>query len=174
MAKTRQQKEQAVFALLEGIKEAKSSVFADLQGLKVTETDALRKQCKAEGITYLTSKKTLIKRALSDVGINADIKSFEGGIAALFGRTDEITAPKIVAEFAKTHEAVRIFGGILEGAFIDAAKVKALASLPTRDQLYAKLVGSMNAPISGFVRVLAGNLRGLVTALNQIREKKVA
>lgn len=174
MAKTRQQKEQTITTLTQGIKEATSVVFANFHGLKVSETDALRKLCREQGILYLATKKTLVKRALADAGFTADTKPFDGGVAAVFGRSDEVAAAKLIGDFAKTHEAVRIFGGILEGAFIDAAKVKALASLPTREQLYAKLVGSMNAPVSGFVRVLAGNLRGLVTALNQIREKKVA
>ena len=172
MAKTKEQKEAAAQVLAENLKSAKAAVFANFQGLTVQETEELRGLCRENNIVLTATKKTLLKRALADVGLNVDTKTFEGGVAAAFGTDDEVAPAQVVAKFAKDHDVVTLFGGILEGAFIDAAKVTELSKLPSKEQLYAQLVGSLNAPISGFVNVLAGNLRGLVGVLNAIKEQK--
>jgi large subunit ribosomal protein L10 len=172
MAKTRVQKEEAIKSLAEGIKNSKSAVFANFQGLKVTEMDELRGQCRENKIDCFAVKKTLLKRALGDAGLEVDTKAFEGSVAALLGTEDEVAPAQVVAKFAKDHEIVKIFGGILEGNMIDSEKVTELSKLPSKQQLLAQVVGSINAPVSGFVNVLAGNLRGLVGVLNNIKEQK--
>ena len=78
----------------------------------------------------------------------------------------------MIKDFLKDKESLDLFAGVLEGKGIDAEAVNHLASLPSKEELLAKLVGSLNAPVSGFVNVLAGNLRGLVTALDAIRNQK--
>lgn len=172
MAKTRQEKEKTIQELSEGLKTAKSAVFANFQGLKVGESEELRRQCREQNITYLASKKTLLKRALDAIGLDVDIKKFDGGVAVVLGKEDEVSAAQTVAKFAKDHKTTSIFGGILEGQLIDETKVKELSILPSKLELYAKLVGTINAPVSGFVNVLAGNMRGLVNVLNSIKETK--
>ncbi len=172
MAKTRVQKEQNVQALSEQLKNAKSLVFANFQGLKVKESEELRKLCKDEQIVYMASKKTLVQKALEQAGMNMNVTDFDGSLSVAFGIGDEVSPARVLAEFAKKHEAVKIYGGVLEGNFIDGAKVTALAKLPTKQQLLGQLVGTLNAPVSGFVNVLAGNLRGLVTVLGAIKEQK--
>lgn len=172
MPKTREQKEKAMQTLVETMKQSKSVVFANFQGLKVSESEELRRLCRKEGVEYLAVKKTLVSKALKDAGIEANPKSFNGAVSVVFGISDEVAPAQILAKFAKTHEAVKLFGGILEGAFIDAAKVTSLSKLPSKQQLLGQLVGTLNAPVSGFVNVLAGNLRGLVTALNAIKDAK--
>jgi len=172
MAKTRQQKETSVKDLAERMQAAKAVVFANFQGLKVSESEELRAKCREQQVDYLASKKTLLKRALSEAGYDQDAKAFEGGVAVVLGREDEIAAAQVTDKFARDHEVATIYGGIFEGKFIDAAKVKELAKLPTKPELYAKLVGTINAPVSGFVNVLAGNLRGLVQVLNAVKESK--
>lgn len=172
MAKTKQQKHETVQSLTEGIRGAKAVVFANFQGLKVSESEELRRKCRAEKVSFLASKKTLLKKALAGLGFDVDAESFSGGVAVVMGTEDEVAPAKLIHDFAKTHEVAKTFGGIFEGKFIDAAKVKALASLPSKQELLAKLVGSINAPVSGFVNVLAGNLRGLVSVLNNIKAQK--
>lgn len=172
MAKTRQQKEVVLSDLSERISAAKSIVFADVQGLKAKDSEALRGECRTQGVGFVFGKKTLMKKALAERGIDVDTKSFGGAVSALFGLTDEVLPAQLIATFAKKHEVVKIFGGVLEGAFIDANKVKALSALPSKQELLGRLVGSINAPVSGFVNVLAGNLRGLVTVLSAIKDKK--
>ena len=173
MAKSLQQKQVTVSALETGIKAAKGVVFANFQGLTVAKTEDLRKKCRAEGVGMLVAKKTLVKRVLADIGVTTvDAKQFQGGIATFTG-SDEVAAAKIVSTFAKDNDIVAVFGGILEGAFIGVEQVKALARLPSKQQLLGQLVGTLNAPVSGFVNALAGNLRNIVGVLNNIKEAKV-
>lgn len=172
MAKTKEQKQAQVQALVTNMKEAKSAVFANFQGLTVQETEELRAACRENGIIFTASKKTLVQKALEEAGIEADARAFEGGVAVAFGMDDEVAPAQIVAKFAKDHEPVKLFGGILEGAYIPGEKVEALSKLPSKQELYAKLVGTMNAPVSGFANVLAGNIRGFVTVLGAIKEQK--
>ncbi len=172
MAKTRQKKEQDMKLLVDGIKKAKSVVFANFQGLKVSESEELRGLCREQNIGFIASKKTLLNKALKDAGFDVDAKAFTGGVAVVLGNEDEVAPAQTIAKFAKAHEVVSIFGGLLEGQFIDAGKVKELSTLPSKQQLLGQLVGTLNAPISGFVNVLAGNMRGLVNVLNGIKESK--
>lgn len=172
MPKSRKQKEVGIESLVSGLKNAKASVFANFQGLKVSESEELRKKCRAEKVTVLATKKTLLRRALEDSGITGvDPKVYTGGVAVFMGN-DEVTAAKVVDTFAKSHDIVALFGGVLEGKYMEASQVKALAALPGKQELLGQLVGTLNAPVSGFVNVLAGNLRGLVSVLNNIKEAK--
>ncbi|OGY50013.1 MAG: 50S ribosomal protein L10 [Candidatus Buchananbacteria bacterium RIFCSPHIGHO2_02_FULL_56_16] len=173
MAKTKQQKEQAVDAYVEKLKAAKGLVFVNFEGLSVKEIEALRKQCRAQHVDYLVTKKTLMKRAFTAAGFEAIVpQPLPGGIASVFGTEDEVAPARVVGEFAKTHQALRPIGGILENKFIDSSTVLMLSRLPSKQELLAKFVGSCQAPIAGFVNVLAGNLRGLVGVLNAIKTVK--
>lgn len=173
MAKTRQQKEQVVKDLAEKLKKAKSLVFVNFAGLKVKETEKLRKNCRAENIDYVVAKKTLMKKAFKDAGItNIDPKSFAKEVAIALSYEDEVAPARILQNFAKEHEALVTFGGILEGQFVEQDKIIELAKLPTKSELKALVVGSIKAPISGLVNVLAGNLRNLVYGLNAIKDSK--
>lgn len=173
MPKSKQQKQATVQSLVAGLKSAKGVVFANFQGLTVAQSEELRGACRKEGITVLATKKTLLKRALEEHGLgDVDAGGFAGGVAAFMGASDEVAPAKVVAAFAKTHEVVKFFGGILEGKFIDAAMVKSLSALPGKIELLGRLVGSINAPVSGFVNALAGNLRNLVNVLNNIQKAK--
>lgn|SRR3990167_5019216 len=172
MAKTREQKEQHVEEMIQGVKSATSLVIANFQGLKVSEAEELRDECRKQGIRFIASKKTLLKKALTEAGYTVDTDQFEGSPAVAFGMADDVAPAQILAKFAKKHELLKIFGGVLEGSFIDAAKVKQLSELPSRQQLLGQLVGTLNAPVSGFVNVLAGNIRGFVTVLNALKDQK--
>ncbi|OGH71097.1 MAG: 50S ribosomal protein L10 [Candidatus Magasanikbacteria bacterium RIFCSPHIGHO2_02_FULL_51_14] len=171
MAKTREQKEQHIALLADKLKTAKSVVFANFQGLKMSESDELREACRKQNVAYMASKKTLLKRAIEAAGLTIAPEKLESGVAVAFG-ADEVAPAQALANFGKTHEVMTIYGGILEGAFIDSAKVMELSKLGSKQELLAKLVGTINAPVAGFVNVLAGNLRGLVTVLNAIKEAK--
>ncbi len=172
MAKTRKKKEEVLAAVHDRLVKSKGVVLADFTGLKVIDTEELRNKCKAENVEFLAVKKTLMQKAIADMKLpGADIK-YDGSMAFIFGYEDEIAPAKIVSEFAKKHVQVVFQGGILEGQLIDGAGVKALAAMPSKLELYAKVVGSLNAPISGFVNVLAGNFRGLLNVLNGIKDAK--
>lgn len=173
MAKTKQQKQETVGSLARGLKSAKAAVFANFQGLTVAEAEELRNACRKEDIAVVAAKKTLVKRALEEAGLTGvDPETFKGGIATFLAAGDEVSAAKAVQGFAKDHEIVTIFGGILEGKFIAPAAVKMLASMPGKQELLARMVGSLNAPVFGFVNALAGNLRNFVGVLNNIKNAK--
>lgn len=154
------------------IKTAKAVVFSNFKGFPVKEMMALRKELRKAGVEMKVLKKTLMTIALKDAGLNVDAKKMEGQISIAVSQADEIAAAKIIFQAAKTNENLQIVSGLLNQKEMTAKEVNALATLPSKEELLAKLVGSLNAPVSGFVNVLAGNLRGLVQALRAISESK--
>lgn len=173
MAKTRSQKETDVQGLVDLINESKLSVLTDYRGLDVPAINQLRSELREAGISYKVSKNTLVKIALDQSNKEvADKAILAGPMAIAFGK-DEVEAAKIVVAFAKTNEALQIIGAISEdGSVLSPAEVKALAALPGKQELTAQVVGTIAAPLSGFVRVLNANLTGLVYALNAVAESK--
>ncbi|TAL20477.1 50S ribosomal protein L10 [Patescibacteria group bacterium] len=174
MPKSKEQKELTVAKLKEWLADAKAVVFARYEKLPVKDIDAFRRLAREQGLKVAVAKKTLLRRAFKDLGIGVDPKELEGNFATVIGTTDEVAAAKLVATFAKEHEAMSIVGGVLENKAADRSLVISLAKLPSKQELLAKLVGSLNSPVSGLVNVLAGNLRGLLTVFKAIQEKKPA
>jgi len=172
MKQTKVQKEVIVKDLVEKLKSSKAVVFSDYKGLNVKDMTTLRRDLRAEGVDLKVLKKTLMQIALKDAGIEMDVKKLEGQIAIAVSSRDEVAAAKIIAKLAKVNENLKIAGGILGTKELSAEEVNALAKLPSKEELLAKLVGTLNAPVSGFVNVLAGNMRGLVTVLKAVAEKK--
>lgn len=175
MAKTKKQKQEIMDLLKDKINRSKSIVFTSFNGLTVVENEQLRQDLRKEGGEYYVAKKTLLERAFTENKVeNLDIKSFQGKIATIFSYDDEVVSAKILANFKKNHEdKIDFVAGILENKYLDSAQVADLSQLPSKEELYAKVVGSLNAPVSGFVNCLAGNIRKLLYALNAVKEAKV-
>jgi len=173
MAKTKQQKQDEVKQLTDNFQEARSVVFTSFEALNMAESQDLRKKLRDEKVAFQVSKKTLLKKALNDAKIDGvELNDFTGNVAVAFGKEDEVAPAKVLNNFAKDHEQLQIKSGMLEGQIITQEKVKQLAGLPSRMELIAKTVATIGAPLSGFVNVLSGNLRGLVNVLNSIKENK--
>ena len=173
MPKSRVQKEEIVKTLAERMAEMKSAVFINYSGLDVKSFETLRKDLRAEEVECNVAKKTLMKLALDEAKLkDVDVKSLEGQVAVAMGFKDEVAPARILKTFQKDNEALEMLGGILEGEYIDQAKVLELANLPSREQLLASVVGSLRAPLSGLVNVLQGNMRGFINSLNAIQEQK--
>jgi len=173
MAITREKKETLVADLVAKLQGAKSVVFTDYRGLTVEEIDEVRNQLRTEGIEFKVIKNTLFKLAAKEAGIEISEDVTHGHpVAVAFAGDDEVAPAKITYTYSKKNDKFAIVGGILEGKQISDIMVKSLASLPGREELYAKLVGSLASPLSGMVNVLSGNIRGLVTVLGQIRDNK--
>jgi large subunit ribosomal protein L10 len=170
MAKTRQQKEQTVAGLVEAFSAMKSAVFVNYQGLKVKEADELRRSADKEKVAYVVAKKTLLDKALKSAGASFDAKALQGMIGVATAE-DEVAAAKLLVNFGKAHEALKVLGGVVDGKTVDIAAIKVLAALPSRKELLGQLVGTINAPLSGLVNVLAGNIRALVNVLNAVKAK---
>ncbi|PIP28568.1 MAG: 50S ribosomal protein L10 [Candidatus Moranbacteria bacterium CG23_combo_of_CG06-09_8_20_14_all_35_22] len=169
---TKLQKKEIVKDLAQKIKNSKAVVFSDFKGLSVKDMTILRSELREKNIDFKVLKKTLMTLALKDAGIEMDAKKMEGQIAVAVSSGDEVEASKIIAKMAKVNENLKISGGILGKKILSREEVMALSKLPSKEELLAKLVGTLNAPVSGFVNVLAGNLRGLVQVLKSISEVK--
>ncbi len=176
MPKSKVQKEEILRSLEKKIGEAKSIIFAGFNALGVKDNEILRDQLNQENGEYYVAKKTLLNLALKNQGVDGlDVKSLDGKLAVVFSYGDELAAAKIIDNFRKDKEKadkLHFLGGILEGKLLSKEDIETFAKLPSKQELYAKLVGSINAPVSGFVNVLAGNLRNLVYVLKAIEEKK--
>lgn len=173
MAITREAKEQAVAQLTTDLGRMKLTVLTDYRGLTVAEAEELRAALRAEGISYKVTKNTLLRLAAknSPAMTDLDASSFTGPMALAMGFDDEVAPARVIFQFAKSHDELDIVGAITaEGTLLSAAEVKALAMLPTREQLLATLVGTIAAPLTGFVGVMAGNVRSIVNVLNAIKE----
>ncbi|MCX6808954.1 MAG: 50S ribosomal protein L10 [Candidatus Berkelbacteria bacterium] len=171
MAKTRELKSELIDSMNSKFDRAKSAVIVDYKGLKVKESEELRRLLRAKNVEFNVTKNTLVRIAMKKHGIEFDESIFKKPVAIAFAMGDEVAPAKEIDLFAKKHEALEILGGILENKMIDAAMVKKLASLPSKDQMRAQFVGTIAAPLSGFVNVMAGNLRGLVQVLNAYKQE---
>jgi len=169
MAITRQQKEIILADLVEKFKTSKSVMFSRNTGLSVADTQDLRTLLRESGVSLHVAKKTLIKMAAKEAGY-AEIpaEALEGSIAVAFSFEDEIAAAGIIYKVSKTNENITLTGGILDGDVFGPEKALQLASIPSREELLAKLVGSMKAPISGFHGVLHGVMRQFVGTLQAV------
>jgi len=177
MAKIRAKKEQEMSDVVNAMTGAKGVVFANFAGIDVSSVNELRRRCRQAGVKYGVSKKTLLKKAFEQVGItDIDPKTFPGGLAVVFGYEDEVAAARILKDFAKDHESLKFVGGLIPEAnswrFLDVAEVSALSKLPGKQELIGQVVGTIAAPLRGFVSVLAGPSRSLVQVLSAISQAK--
>jgi len=173
MAITRKQKEEIVKDLAVKFDDAPSVVFVDYTGLSVADFDELRAKLRETGAEMVIAKNTLAKLALAkSKRKELKLEDMSGQMALVFAGEDEIAPAKVVYEFAKAQKKPEINLGILEMDLLPKEKVLELAKLPTKPEMLGKLVGTINAPVSGFVNVLAGNLRGLANVINSIKDAK--
>ncbi|MBU1202999.1 50S ribosomal protein L10 [Patescibacteria group bacterium] len=171
MPKTRQQKQDILDNLKDKLAKSKSVVFSSDNGLSVKTIEGIRKEMKQNNAEYLVAKKTLVKMATEDIS-DVNLDSLTGSVALTISYEDEVAGARLLNKYAKENEALQLDGGILEGKFIMADMVKRLANLPSKEQLLAKLVGSLNSPMAGIVGVLSGVQRNFVGVLSAIKDQK--
>lgn len=168
----RKEKELFVEDLTGKMNEAASIIFTDYRGLDVAQITELRSKLREADVEFRVVKNTLARFAAEKANITNLDEILIGPTAMAFGVADPVAPAKILLSFAKDHPQLEIKGGVLEGSVIDLSKVEYLAKIPSREELLAKALGSMQAPISGLVMVLAGILRKFLYALNEIKETK--
>lgn len=169
MALTKAQKQKIIADLKDKIAKQKAMVLIGITGLKVKDISDLRKKLKTEEGNLKVVKKTLIEKAFKENNLEFDKNKYKEEIALVLGFKDEILPAKTVYQFGLANEKLKILGGFLEGKFKEAEEIIALAQLPTKEGLLAKLVGSIASPISGLINVLQGNIKGLITVLAKAR-----
>ncbi|RLC35296.1 MAG: 50S ribosomal protein L10 [Candidatus Nealsonbacteria bacterium] len=165
MPLTKIQKQKILDNLKEKIGKQKAIAFANVSGLKVQDLTKLRREMEKKNCELKVAKKTLIGLALKENKIEVDLKKMQGEIALGFGYKDEIAPFKTLYDFAKNHEQLGILGGVIGEEYLEKEKAVELAKIPAREELLAKMVGSLSAPMSGFVNVLQGNIKGLLRIL---------
>ena len=146
----------------------------DYKGITVPEVTELRARIRDAGGSYEVIKNRLALRAMAGSALEELQDQFQGPTAAAYGGEDAVTLAKVLTEFAKDVPSIEFKDGLVEGKRVSAAEVQQIAELPSREELVAKLVFLLQAPIAGFVRVLAALPRNLVVTLEQIRQKKEA
>ncbi len=173
MPKTRLQKETTVTEITDKLNRAKSVVFADYQGMTMTDLSALRKTLREQGAEFSVTKNNLLKLALITNHQLPDTDQFlSGPVATLFSYEDEVLPIKTLTKAIKDSQKGKIKAGIVDGQFFEAVQINKLATLPSKDELRAKVVGTLGAPLYGIVGVLQANLRNLVYVMDQIRIQK--
>lgn len=172
MAITKEKKQELLDELSGLFENAKSVVFSNYQGLGVKDFGDLRGKLRANDVTYKVAKKTLIKLAAEKAGFKDIPESvLEGQVGVAFGKSDEVAAAKTLFEFSKTNENIKLLGALMEGRALSKEETLALAKIPGKDELLAKLVGSMKSPISGFHGILYALLRNFVGVVSAYKEK---
>lgn len=151
--------------------ESTAGIIAEYRGLTVSEMSELRRKLHDADVSLQVVKNTLARRAAEGTGFKAAEDLFTGPVVIAFG-SEPVGMAKAISDFAKQHDALQVKGGVLDGKAIDAAGIKALANLPSREVLLAKMLGSMQSPISGFVRTLNEIPASFVRVLAAIRDQK--
>ncbi|MFO7611808.1 MAG: 50S ribosomal protein L10 [Clostridia bacterium] len=150
---------------------AGSIVLADYRGLSVEQDTALRTKMREEGIEYKVVKNNIIRHAIEGTPLEGLMEYLVGPTAVAMSK-DEVATAKIMFKFAKDIEAFELKVGVVSGTVIGLDGIEKLAKMPSKEELIAKMLGSMNSPITGLVNVLSANIRGLAVALNAIIEQK--
>ena len=167
MAKTKEQKKKIIEDLEEKINRQKTMILVDFTGLKVKDFFDLRKRLKSANSQMKVIKKTLLNLVLKD--FNSDfsqkLEKFKNQIAIIFGFENEISPAKILYQFSLENPNLKILAGYFDKKFREKEEMITLAQLPSKEELLAKLVGSISAPISNFVNVLEINIKGLINVL---------
>ena len=167
-------KQAIVQEIADKMKNAQGTVVVDYRGLNVEEVTELRKKARENNIDYKVYKNSMMRFAAKEAGVEGLLDVLVGPTSIAFCEDDPVAPAKLINDFAGEHKALEIKAGVVEGKVLDVAGVKELAELPPREVLVAKVLGGLNAPISGFANVLNANLKGLVVALNAIAEQKGA
>ena len=166
----RTEKQQLVTELTDKIKSAKALYYTDFTGLNVKRMTELRRRFRKAGVEYVVIKNTLALRAINASGLTgARLRGPTGVVVS----TDPIAAAKLLSDFARENDQKpTVKGGMLDGAAIDEAQVKKLASMPSREQMLADLGAGLQSPMAAFVGALNGMMYMMVGALEALRTQK--
>lgn len=172
MAVSKAEKQTELAELEKAFRQADTAVLVDYRGITVPQVTELRRQIKAVGARYLVVKNTLAKRATAGTSFESLNVHFKGTTALVSTSTDPVAMAKTLSTFAKTAPVLKVKAAVVQGQAVAPSAVDELATMPSKPELYAKLLYVLNAPAQGLVTVLSGVQRGLVTALTAYEKKK--
>jgi large subunit ribosomal protein L10 len=169
----RAEKEKLVEQLARRLSDSQISILTGYMGLNVQQMTDLRNQLRKAGVDYRVFKNTLARIAAKDSKLEGLLPFIEGPTGYAFSN-DAVVSSKVLVEFGRGNQNMKIKCAVLKGRIIEGERVQAIATLPPREVLLAQVLGQMNAPITGLVNVLSGPVRNLVNALEDLRKKKEA
>ncbi len=167
-------KQEKVKAINELMSKAKVAIVSDYKGLSVKEITELRRNLQQEKGDFTVMKNTLTKIAIKGTDFEKLEEFMVGSSAIAFGFEDQVSPAKVLTKFIKEKKKTSIKGAVLDGQVLTASQVKELSEMPSKDELYAKILGSINSPASGIVNTVSGVSRALVTAMDAVRKQKEA
>lgn len=171
----RSEKQQIITEVAEKVSRAKSMFFADFTGITVEEANELRREFRKLGIEYQVVKNTLARKALESVtGYDKVISSLAGPTAIAFSYDDPVAPAKLIKKFRDKHEKLNVKVCVLEKQVYDGSKLAELAKLPSRSEMVAGILGSIQAPISGIVGALGAVMRDVVSVIDAIAKREQA
>lgn len=147
-------KQPVVAEISDLLKDAKAVVLADYRGLTVEQDTQLRKTMREAGVVYKVYKNTMVKRAIAGTPFEELEKDLEGPTAVAISSTDAAAPAKNLYEFAKKADQLQLKSGIVEGTYYDSSTISVIATIPSRDELLSKLLGSIQSPVANFARVI--------------------
>ena len=170
----RAEKTDAIAKMTETVGRAPHAFLIDFQGINVIDVTELRRQVRATGSQYVVLKNTLALRAFKDVPIGALSEHFSGMTAVAYSKTDIVGLAKVLHQFGKTNPKVKVKAALVEGRPVPATALESLASMPTRPELVARLLGLMQSPMRRLVTVLSSPQRKLAMTISAVAEQKSA
>ncbi len=168
----RPEKVAEVEAIAQWIQTAQSMVLADFSGLTVLQMTEFRRTCRAKSVDCRVVKNRLARIAADKADLAILKDHLNGPIAIMFGRESQIDPAKITVDFAKNNEAMEIKGGFLDGEYLDKSQIIALSKVPSKDELIAKMMGSINSPLRGLAVVMNGVVGALARTIDAVAKQK--
>ena len=167
-------KSEKIDAMKAKFEKAQVAVVTEYKGYSVEEITNLRRNLQREGGDYTVTKNTLAKIAIKGTEFEALADLCKGPVAIAFGFEDQVSPAKIVSKFIKDSKKGEILGAVLDGKVLSVEETKALANLPSKEELYAKMLGSINSPASGIVGSINAVMASLTRAVAAVRDQKAA
>lgn len=164
-------KKAQVAEVVEALKEAQTGILVDYRGLNVEEDTDLRNKLRAANVKYFVIKNTLLRLASKETGLEGLDEALHGPTAIAVSSEDAVAPAKVLSDFAKDNEKLEIKAGFMDGAVMTLDEIKKLAATPNRETLIAKMMGSLNAPISNLARLLSTIVDGGVEIPDLIAKK---
>ena len=163
-----------VEAIAGHLQTAQSTVLADYHGVTVAQMTEFRAKCRENNVVCRVVKNRLAMRAADQVDLEGLKEHLVGPIAMIMGPESQVDPAKLVVDFAKDVEALEIKGGYMDGAYMTPDQVVALSKIPSREELYAKMMGSINSPMTGVVGTINGVMSALTRAVDAVAKQKAS
>ena len=167
-------KSEKIDAIKSKIEKAQVALITEYKGYTVEEITNLRRELQKQGGDYMVTKNTLAKVAIKGTEYEVMTDMMKGPVAIAFGFEDQVSPAKVVSKFIKDSKKGEILGAVLEGNLLSASEAKALANLPSKEELYAKMLGSINSPATGLTLGINGVMAALTRAVAAVRDQKAA